>query len=78
MCHADCTIHLHFLKELWTNQVGYDPEINSYPKWPVSQPYSHIFALHAAPRTSVGSMKEDVRVQFGMLYVLKADDIAIF
>ncbi|KAF9623634.1 hypothetical protein IFM89_003641 [Coptis chinensis] len=64
--------------ELWTNQVGYDPEINSYPKWPVSQPYSHMLPSVIAPRTSVGSMKEDVRVQFGMLYVLKADDIAIF
>ncbi|KAF9603657.1 hypothetical protein IFM89_037316 [Coptis chinensis] len=46
-------------------KVGYDPEINSYPKWLVSQPYSHMLPSVIAPGTSVGSMKEDVRVQFG-------------
>ncbi|KAF9610160.1 hypothetical protein IFM89_020324, partial [Coptis chinensis] len=32
----------------------------------VSQPYSHMLPSVIAPGTSVGSMKEDVRVQFGM------------
>ncbi|KAL5198422.1 hypothetical protein ABZP36_001934 [Zizania latifolia] len=46
-------------------KVGYDPEIDSYPSWLVSQPYAHMLPFVRAPGVPVGSIKEDVRTQLG-------------
>lgn len=46
-------------------KVGYDPELDSYPPWLLSQPYSHVLPSVQAPGSSIGYMKEDVRTQFG-------------
>ncbi|CAL5329023.1 unnamed protein product [Camellia sinensis] len=46
-------------------KVGYDPELDSYPSWLISQPYSHVLPSIQAPGTSIGSIKEDIRTQFG-------------
>ncbi|KAK9113029.1 hypothetical protein Scep_020548 [Stephania cephalantha] len=46
-------------------KVGYDPEVDSYPKWLASQPYAYMLPSVQAPGSSVGSIKEDVGVQFG-------------
>ncbi|PIA55949.1 hypothetical protein AQUCO_00700337v1 [Aquilegia coerulea] len=46
-------------------KLGYDPEADSYPKWLIAQPYSHMLPSVTAPGTSVGSLKEHVRMQFG-------------
>lgn len=47
-------------------QVGYDPEVDSYPSWLVSQPYSHLLPLVVAPGTPIASLKEEIRNKFGM------------
>ncbi|KAJ4716595.1 Xylulose kinase, partial [Melia azedarach] len=46
-------------------KVGYDPEVESYPPWLLSQPYSQLLPSVQAPGTSVGFLKEDVRTEFG-------------
>ncbi|XP_038714428.1 D-ribulose kinase isoform X2 [Tripterygium wilfordii] len=46
-------------------KVGYDPEVDSYPPWLLSQPYSQLLPSVKAPGTSIGSLKEDIRAQFG-------------
>uniref|UniRef100_A0A2P2K887 D-ribulose kinase n=1 Tax=Rhizophora mucronata TaxID=61149 RepID=A0A2P2K887_RHIMU len=46
-------------------KVGYDPEVESYPTWLLSQPYSQLLPTVIAPGTSVGYLKEDIRKQFG-------------
>ncbi|XP_059654086.1 D-ribulose kinase [Cornus florida] len=46
-------------------KVGYDPELDSYPDWLLSQPYSHVLPSVQAPGTSIGSVKENIRTQFG-------------
>lgn len=46
-------------------KVGYDPESESYPQWLLSQPYSRVLPCVKAPGTPVGSIKEDIRIQFG-------------
>ncbi|KAL5713397.1 D-ribulose kinase [Ranunculus cassubicifolius] len=47
-------------------KVGYDPETDLYPKWLLCQPYSHMLPSVTAPGTSIGSIKENVRLQFGL------------
>ncbi|XVF01025.1 hypothetical protein REPUB_Repub04eG0052200 [Reevesia pubescens] len=46
-------------------KVGYDPELDSYPPWLLSQPYSRLLPMVMAPGTSIGHLKGDVRTQFG-------------
>ncbi|CAK9326485.1 unnamed protein product [Citrullus colocynthis] len=46
-------------------KVGYDPEIDSYPPWLLAQPYSQLLPYVQAPGTSIGYLKEDIRLQFG-------------
>ena len=48
------------------SKVGYDPELDSYPSWLLSQPYSQLLPSVTAPGTSIGHLKEDIRSQFGM------------
>jgi len=47
-------------------QVGYDPEVDSYPSWLVSQPYSHLLPSVLAPGTPIACLKEELRNKFGM------------
>ncbi|TVU39435.1 hypothetical protein EJB05_12854 [Eragrostis curvula] len=49
-----------------TLKVGYDPEIDAYPSWLMSQPYSHILPSVRAPGAPIGTVKEDVRSQYGL------------
>ncbi|CAA0807661.1 xylulose kinase-1 [Striga hermonthica] len=46
-------------------KVGYDPEIESYPKWLLSQPYSRVLPLVQAPGTTIGTMMENIRTHYG-------------
>ncbi|PIN04885.1 Ribulose kinase [Handroanthus impetiginosus] len=46
-------------------KVGYDPEIETYPPWLLSQPYSSVLPLVQAPGSVIGSMTEDIRTRFG-------------
>ncbi|XP_026449616.1 D-ribulose kinase-like isoform X3 [Papaver somniferum] len=46
-------------------KVGYDPEIESYPKWLLSQPYSMMLPSVRAPGTSIGCIVDDIRDQYG-------------
>ncbi|GFY94441.1 xylulose kinase-1 [Actinidia rufa] len=46
-------------------KVGYDPEVDSYPSWLLSQPYSRVLPSIQAPGTSIGLITEDIRTQFG-------------
>ncbi|KAL6844176.1 hypothetical protein ACP4OV_025849 [Aristida adscensionis] len=46
-------------------KVGYDPEAESYPSWLMSQPYSHMLPSVRAPGAPIGTVKEDVRSQYG-------------
>ncbi|KAK6240872.1 hypothetical protein SCA6_006261 [Theobroma cacao] len=46
-------------------KVGYDPELDSYPCWLLSQPYSRLLPVVKAPGTSIAHLKEDVRTLFG-------------
>ncbi|CAN4119723.1 unnamed protein product [Withania somnifera] len=46
-------------------KLGYDPEMDSYPSWLLSQPYSHLLPSVQDPGTKIGCMKEDIRTQFG-------------
>lgn len=48
-----------------TLKVGYDPEIDSYPSWLMSEPYSYMLPSVRAPGVSIGPIKEDVRSQYG-------------
>ncbi|XP_062190107.1 D-ribulose kinase isoform X2 [Phragmites australis] len=48
-----------------TLKVGYDPEIDSYPSWLMSQPYSHMLPSVRAPGAPIATVKEDVRSQYG-------------
>ncbi|XP_042507359.1 D-ribulose kinase isoform X2 [Macadamia integrifolia] len=47
-------------------KVGYDPEVECYPSWLLSQPYSQILPAVQAPGTLIGYIKEDVREKFGL------------
>ncbi|GAV74147.1 FGGY_N domain-containing protein/FGGY_C domain-containing protein [Cephalotus follicularis] len=46
-------------------KVGYDPELESYPPWLLSQPYSRLLPSVRAPGTSIDYLKEEIRMQFG-------------
>ncbi|KAL9252906.1 D-ribulose kinase-like protein [Drosera capensis] len=46
-------------------KVGYDPELESYPPWLLSQPYSQVLPSVVAPGSVVGSLKDDLRKQIG-------------
>ncbi|KAE9447330.1 hypothetical protein C3L33_20788, partial [Rhododendron williamsianum] len=46
-------------------KVGYDPELDSYPTWLLSQPYSYVLPSIQAPGTSIGPIKEEIRMHFG-------------
>ncbi|KAM2053244.1 hypothetical protein ACFX1T_002909 [Malus domestica] len=46
-------------------KVGYDPELESYPPWLLSQPYSQLLPSVRAPGTSIGRLKDDIRSDFG-------------
>ncbi|XP_059305711.1 D-ribulose kinase isoform X2 [Lycium ferocissimum] len=46
-------------------KVGYEPEMDSYPPWLLSQPYSHLLPSVQHPGTKIGCMKEGIRTQFG-------------
>uniref|UniRef100_A0A0A9G6X8 Carbohydrate kinase FGGY N-terminal domain-containing protein n=1 Tax=Arundo donax TaxID=35708 RepID=A0A0A9G6X8_ARUDO len=48
-----------------TLKVGYDPEIDSYPTWLMSQPYWRMLPSVRAPGAPIASVKEDVRSQYG-------------
>lgn len=50
----------------FVSQVGYDPELDAYPSWLLSQPYSKLLPLVRAPGSSIGHLKEDIRSQFGI------------
>ncbi|KAL4304290.1 hypothetical protein GQ457_10G024770 [Hibiscus cannabinus] len=46
-------------------KVGYDPEVDSYPDWLLSQPYARLLPTIKAPGASIGHLKGDIRTQFG-------------
>lgn len=46
--------------------MGYDPELESYPPWLLSQPYSQLLPSVRAPGTSIGRLKDDIRSDLGM------------
>ncbi|CAN0891373.1 D-ribulose kinase [Linum grandiflorum] len=46
-------------------KVGYDPESESYPPWLLNQPYSELLPSVTAPGTSIGCLKDEIRVQYG-------------
>ncbi|KAK4477139.1 hypothetical protein RD792_016351 [Penstemon davidsonii] len=46
-------------------KVGYDPEVESYPPWLLSQPYSCVLPVVLPPGTTIGTMKESIRSQYG-------------
>ena len=50
-----------FVSQFWplfsVLQVGYDPEVDSYPSWLVSQPYYHLLPSVVAPGTPISSFK---------------------
>ncbi|XP_015892341.1 D-ribulose kinase isoform X3 [Ziziphus jujuba] len=46
-------------------KVGYDPELDAYPSWLLSQPYSQLLPSVKAPGTSIGHIKEDIGSQYG-------------
>ncbi|PNT76750.1 hypothetical protein BRADI_1g52670v3 [Brachypodium distachyon] len=49
-----------------TLKLGYDPEMDSYPSWLMSQPYSHMLPSSVrAPGVSIGSIKQDICSQYG-------------
>ena len=47
-------------------KVGYDPELDAYPSWLTSQPYSRMLpASVRAPGTPIAAIKDDVCSQYG-------------
>lgn len=46
-------------------QVGYDPEVDSYPSWLVSQPYYHLLPSVVAPGTPIACLKEEIGNKYG-------------
>lgn len=55
---------------LYLSKVGYDPELDSYPPWLLSQSYSQLLPSVKAPGTPIGVLKEDIRTQYGKFAVL--------
>ncbi|XP_074275448.1 D-ribulose kinase isoform X5 [Silene latifolia] len=46
-------------------KVGYDPELDAYPSWLLSQPFSNALPSVIAPGSVIGTVKEDVRKLLG-------------
>ncbi|GAB2267662.1 D-ribulose kinase, variant 2 [Dionaea muscipula] len=46
-------------------KVGYDPGLDAYPPWLLSQPYSRVLPSVLAPGSAIGTVKDDIRKQFG-------------
>uniref|UniRef100_A0A803LPC4 D-ribulose kinase n=1 Tax=Chenopodium quinoa TaxID=63459 RepID=A0A803LPC4_CHEQI len=46
-------------------KVGFDPEMDSYPPWLLSQPYSSVLPSILAPGSAIANVKEDVRKRLG-------------
>ncbi|KAK4771766.1 hypothetical protein SAY86_013541 [Trapa natans] len=46
-------------------KVGYDPEVESYPTWLLSQPYSQALPSVKAPGTPIGPLKDDILQKYG-------------
>ena len=46
-------------------KVGYDPELDAYPSWLTSQPYSGMLPSVRAPGTPIAALKGDVCPQYG-------------
>ncbi|XP_047328579.1 D-ribulose kinase isoform X1 [Impatiens glandulifera] len=46
-------------------KVGYDPELEKYPNWLLSQPYSQMLPSVQAPGTIIGPLKEGIRNKYG-------------
>ncbi|XP_051146451.1 D-ribulose kinase [Andrographis paniculata] len=46
-------------------KVGYDPQLESYPQWLLSQPYSSVLPLVQVPGTKIGTMIESIQTRFG-------------
>ncbi|KAK9677811.1 hypothetical protein RND81_11G169200 [Saponaria officinalis] len=46
-------------------KVGYDPELDAYPSWLLSQSFSSVLPSVVAPGSVIGTLKEDVRKQLG-------------
>ncbi|XP_047969254.1 D-ribulose kinase isoform X2 [Salvia hispanica] len=46
-------------------KVGYDPEVESYPRWLLAQPYSSVLPRVQAPGTTIGYMQENIRTCYG-------------
>ncbi|GJN07680.1 hypothetical protein PR202_ga25528 [Eleusine coracana subsp. coracana] len=55
-----------------TLKVGFDPEIDSYPSWLMSQPYSHMLPSVRGPGAPIGTVKEDVRSQYDSIAAFHA------
>ncbi len=55
----------NYLIVLYLSKVGYDPELDSYPPWLLSQPYSQLLPSVKDPGTPIGVLKEDIRTQYG-------------
>lgn len=47
-------------------KVGYDPELDAYPSWLTSQPYSRMLPAVRAPGTPIAALKDDVCSQYGL------------
>ncbi|XP_023755879.1 D-ribulose kinase [Lactuca sativa] len=46
-------------------KVGYDPELESYPPWLKSQPYSCVLPTVQAPGTVIDTLKEEITTKLG-------------
>ncbi|XP_056160938.1 D-ribulose kinase isoform X1 [Syzygium oleosum] len=46
-------------------KVGYDPELETYPSWLQSQPYSNALPSVIAPGKPIGHLKEDIAQKHG-------------
>nr|GMC78280.1 xylulose kinase isoform X2 [Ipomoea batatas] len=46
-------------------KLGYDPEAECYPRWLLSQPFSHVLPAVQAPGKSIDFLKEDIRRLYG-------------
>lgn len=53
--------------------MGYDPEVESYPTWLLSQPYSRALPSVTAPGTPIGTLKEEILQRYGILFFAKRD-----
>lgn len=61
-----CLRTLNWPIMMW--QVGYDPEIESYPPWLLLQPYSRVLPSIQPPGTAIGALKESIRTEYGTFF----------